>query len=152
MKYDCAIVWTLVFMVFGSCLACAKKSIEPDPVPPYKDSYSVYGKKYHPRDEAFGYRERGLASWTGKSAQGRITASGEPYDYRALTCAHKTLPFDTILRVTNMANHRVVLVRVNDRGPFKYGRGRIIDLSWAAAKKLDMLEQGVTKVLVEVLQ
>ncbi|WP_462324211.1 septal ring lytic transglycosylase RlpA family protein [Desulfoplanes sp.] len=130
---------------------CAKKNIQPDPVPPYKRSYSVYGKKYHPVDHARGYRERGLASWTGKEAQGRMTASGERYDFRALTCAHKTLPFGTILRVTNLGNNKTVLVRVNDRGPFKHGDGRIVDLSWSAANKLGLVEHGVSKVFVEAL-
>jgi rare lipoprotein A len=137
----------LIFIVAG----CAKKSIPPDPVVPYKQSYSVHGKRYHPADHAVGYRERGLASWTGKGAQGRMTASGEAYDYRALTCAHKTVPFDTVLRVTRVDTGKIVLVRVNDRGPFKHGDGRIVDLSWAAAKKLGILEQGVTKVFVEAL-
>ena len=131
--------------------ACAKKSISPDPVSPYGNSYSVYGKRYHPRQHAQGYRDTGLASWSGKQGQGRVTASGEKYDFRAMTCAHKTLPFDTVLRVTNLANTTMVLVRVNDRGPFKYGDGRIIDLSWNAAKKLGMLTQGVTRVRVEAV-
>ncbi len=92
-----------------------------------------------------------MASCAGRNGQGRVTASGEPYDFRAMTCAHKTLPFDTVLRVTNVANNRIVLVRVNDRGPFKYGDGRIIDLSFAAARKLGMRTQGVIKVRVEVV-
>ncbi len=145
------------FLLIAGCFllfigsGCAKKTIPDDPVSPYKHSYSVHGKKYHPQEHAVGYRERGLASWTGKRAQGRMTASGEKYDYKAMPCAHKTLPFDTVLRVTNVANGRIVLVRVNDRGPFKHGDGRIVDLSWSAAKKLGMLEQGVTKVYVEAL-
>ncbi len=139
-------------LLLMACLGCSKKTISVDPVAPYTHSYSVGGKKYYLQEHAEGYRVRGLASWTGRKAQGRKTASGEPYDYRAMTCAHKTLPFDTILRVTHLANGKIVLVRVNDRGPFKYGDGRIIDLSWAAAKKLGMLNQGVTKVLVEAVQ
>jgi rare lipoprotein A len=139
------------FFLVLAVAGCSKKSIPPDPVVPYKQSYSVHGKRYHPADHAVGYRERGLASWTGKAAQGRMTASGEAYDYRALTCAHKTVPFDTVLRVTRVDTGKIVLVRVNDRGPFKHGDGRIVDLSWAAAKKLGILEQGVTKVFVEAL-
>ncbi|MFA7165582.1 MAG: septal ring lytic transglycosylase RlpA family protein [Desulfoplanes sp.] len=134
------------------CVACAKQSIPSDPVSPYEDSYSVYGKRYHPRQQALGYQDTGLASWSGKQGQGRVTASGEKYDFRAMTCAHKTLPFDTVLRVINLSNNKMVLVRVNDRGPFKHGDGRIIDLSWNAAKKLGMLAQGVTKVRVEAVK
>lgn len=142
----------VMFCAMFLCSACAKKSIPSDPVSPYEDSYSVYGKRYHPRQQAQGYQDTGLASWSGKQGQGRVTASGEKYDFRAMTCAHKTLPFDTVLRVTNLSNKRTVLVRVNDRGPFKYGDGRIIDLSWNAAQKLGMLKQGVTKVRVEAVR
>jgi len=144
-----AVVFVLCAVLLIS--SCSKKSIPSDPVSPYEDSYSVYGKRYHPQQDAMGYRDTGLASWSGKQGQGRVTASGEKYDFRAMTCAHKTLPFDTVVRVINLSNNRMVLVRVNDRGPFKYGDGRIIDLSWNAAKKLGMLKQGVTKVRVEAV-
>jgi rare lipoprotein A len=93
--------------------------------------------------------ERGLASWYSDRFQGRKTASGERFDQRALTAAHRTLRFGTRVRVTNQRNGRSVIVRVNDRGPF--GRGRIIDLSRAAAQALDMIRAGVVPVTVEVL-
>ncbi len=147
------LVFGIVIVAFLLAFSgCSKKVVHDEPISPYKHTYSVGGKRYHPLEHASGYRAKGLASWSGKQGQGRITASGEKYDYRALTCAHKTLPFDTVVRVTNVANGKFVLVRVNDRGPFKYGDGRIIDLSWAAANKLGMLKQGVTKVIVEALE
>ena len=93
--------------------------------------------------------ERGKASWYGGRFQGRKTASGERFDQRDLTAAHKTLRFGTRVRVINEENGRSVVVRINDRGP--YGRGRIIDLSRAAAERIDMIRAGVVTVTVEVL-
>jgi rare lipoprotein A len=89
------------------------------------------------------------ASWYGGSLHGGPTASGEPFNQYDLTAAHKTYPFGTRLRVTNPGNGKSVIVRVNDRGPFI--RGRDIDLSYAAAQRLDMLRSGVTPVLIEKL-
>jgi rare lipoprotein A len=92
---------------------------------------------------------RGKAAWYGGKFQGRKTASGEKFDKRKLTAAHRKLPFGSKVRVTNLGNGKTVVVRINDRGP--YGRGRIIDVSEAAAKKLGMLRAGIAKVKVEVL-
>jgi rare lipoprotein A len=102
--------------------------------------------RQHPATGA-GIAATGEASYYAARFQGRPTASGEPFDNGRLTAAHRTLPFDTKVRVTNLANGRSVVVRVNDRGPF--ARGRIIDLSQAAARRLDMLRAGVTRVRVE---
>ena len=92
--------------------------------------------------------ETGQASWYGKRYHGRTTASGAPFDMNAMTAAHKTLPFGTKVKVTNVANGREVTVTINDRGPFV--AGRIIDLSRGAAAKLGFLDAGVTEVRVEV--
>lgn len=92
----------------------------------------------------------GKATWYGKKHHGRTTANGEKFDMYAFTAAHKTLPFNTVVRVTNVKNRKNVIVRVNDRGP--YGKGRIIDLSHAAAKDLDMIRAGVISVEIEVLR
>ncbi len=94
---------------------------------------------------------RGQASYYADSLAGRPTASGEPYDPRAYTAAHRTLPFDTVVRVRTTAHARSVYVRINDRGPFG-DRRRIIDLSRAAAEALDLLRDGVAPVTVEVLE
>ncbi len=96
------------------------------------------------------YYETGLASYYARKFNGRVTANGERYDPGKMTAAHPTLPFGTFVKVTNLANDKEVIVRVNDRGPFI--KGRIIDLSRAAAEQLDMLEAGVVKVKIEEVQ
>ena len=113
------------------------------------DPYIVFGKTYLPLQDASGYRERGIASWYGKKFHGKRTSSGEPYDMYAMTAAHKTLPLPTYVRVTNLRNGRVAVLRVNDRGPFLHNR--LIDLSYAAALKLDIVKNGTAVVEVETL-
>ncbi|HHH14247.1 MAG TPA: septal ring lytic transglycosylase RlpA family protein [candidate division WWE3 bacterium] len=93
--------------------------------------------------------QTGKGSWYGKKFHGRLTANGEKYNMYALTAAHKTLPFNTMVEVTNLSNNRKVVVRINDRGP--YAKGRIIDLSYLAAKKLGYVNKGVAKLKVKVL-
>jgi rare lipoprotein A len=93
--------------------------------------------------------ETGVASWYGVRHHGKRTASGELYDQKKFTAAHRTLPWGSVVRVTNLANGKSVEVRINDRGPF--GKGRIIDLSRAAAKVLDMLRTGTAQVKIEQL-
>jgi rare lipoprotein A len=95
--------------------------------------------------------ERGFATFYGREQQGGPTASGERFDMHKLTAAHRTLPLGTRVRVTNTRNGRSVEVRINDRGPYG-NRGRIIDLSEAAARRLDMIDAGVVPVIVEVLK
>ncbi|MCG5536259.1 septal ring lytic transglycosylase RlpA family protein [Ectothiorhodospira mobilis] len=113
------------------------------------DRYEVFGRVYHTLDTARGYRQRGIASWYGTKFHGRRTSSGEPYDMYAMTAAHTTLPLPTYVRVTHLENGRSVVVRVNDRGPFV--DDRIIDLSYAAAHRLGMLEEGTAPVLLEAM-
>lgn len=100
------------------------------------------------RKPDYGYQV-GEASWYGPKFNGRKTSSGDVYDMYNLTAAHPSLPFDTVVRVTSFRNGRSVVVRINDRGPFL--KGRIIDLSYAAAARLGMLGEGVTKVRVDIL-
>lgn len=99
---------------------------------------------------ASGYDRVGEASWYGERYQGRSTASGEPFDMNALTAAHKRLPFGTMVLVTNLANKRSLVVRINDRGPYK--RGRIIDVSRRGADLLGFEHSGTTRVRVKVLR
>jgi len=94
--------------------------------------------------------ETGEASWYGGKFQGRLTANGERFDTNMLTAAHKTLPFNTIVEVKNLGNDKIVHVRINDRGPFV--KGRIIDLSRAAASRLDMVGRGVTNVEIRIIE
>lgn len=111
--------------------------------------YQVYGVHYRPMQDARHYLAEGEASWYGQKFHGYHTANGETYDMYSMTAAHKTLPLPTFVRVTNLANQRQAIVRVNDRGPF-HGN-RIIDLSFAAAKKLDMLKTGTAHVRIEAI-
>jgi rare lipoprotein A len=111
-----------------------------------KSPYTVLGKTYTLLPSSEGYQERGKASWYGTKFHGRRTANGEVYDMWAMTAAHKTLPIPSYVRVTNEANGRSVVVLVNDRGPFH--SQRIIDLSYAAALKLDFADLGVADVEV----
>jgi rare lipoprotein A len=124
----------------------------PDAVPKYEPrsrygnppSYEVFGKRYYVLSSGVGYIERGVASWYGPGFHKVRTSTGEPYDMYAMTAAHKTLPLPAYVRVTNLQNGRSVVVRVNDRGPFV--ANRIIDLSYTAAAKLDMLRNGTAMV------
>ena len=112
------------------------------------NAYKVLGKRYVPLPDKAEYKARGLASWYGRKFHGNATSIGEPYDMYAMSAAHPTLPLPSYARVTNLENGKSVVVRVNDRGPFH--PGRIIDLSYTAAYKLDILK-GVTKVEVEAV-
>ena len=111
--------------------------------------YTVLGQTYQLLRSAAGYRERGVASWYGPDFHAKNTANGEAYDMYAMTAAHRTLPIPVFLKVTNLSNGKSVIVRVNDRGPFKHNR--IIDLSYTAAMKLDMLRNGTALVEVEAV-
>jgi rare lipoprotein A len=112
--------------------------------------YQVFGKDYTPMASAQAYRERGTASWYGKKFHGQKTSSGEIYDMYAMSAAHRTLPIPSYARVTNVANGKSVVVRINDRGPFH--SERIIDLSYAAAYKLGYIQAGSATVEVESVQ
>ncbi len=109
--------------------------------------YTVLGKTYFPIQESRNYRAEGTASWYGTKFHGQNTANGEVYDLYGMSAAHKTLPLPAYVRVTNLDNNRTVILRVNDRGPFY--SDRIIDLSYAAAKKLGYAESGTARVRVE---
>lgn len=111
--------------------------------------YEVLGETYRVMDSGSGYKERGVASWYGKKFHGRLTSNREPYDMYAMTAAHKTLPLPTYVKVRNLRNDRSIIVRVNDRGPFVHNR--IIDLSYAAALKLDMVRDGTSMVEVTAI-
>ena len=111
--------------------------------------YKINGKTYHPLAHARGFSQKGVASWYGKKFHGRKTANGEIYNMYAMTAAHKTLPMNTWVQVTNTNNGKQIVARINDRGPFV--RGRIIDLSYTGAKKLEMLGTGTAPVKVVAL-
>lgn len=112
-------------------------------------SYSVLGKTYYTLESSKDYVQRGHASWYGTKFHGKRTSSGEPYDMYAMTAAHKTLPLPSYVEVENLDNGKKIVVKVNDRGPFH--AGRIIDLSYVAAMKLGIAQQGTGRVEVRAL-
>lgn len=111
--------------------------------------YEVEGRRYYVLASNEGYKERGIASWYGTKFHGRRTSSGEPYDMYAMTAAHTTLPIPSYVEVTNLSNGRKVVVKVNDRGPFRHNR--LIDLSYVAALKLGIVAEGTGKVEVRAV-
>lgn len=114
--------------------------------PPF---YEVYGERYFVMPNSEGYRQTGVASWYGEAFHGKRTSSGTIYNMHELTAAHKTLPLPSLVRVTNLSNGKSVVVTVDDRGPFV--KGRLIDLSYAAAKELDIVRTGTAEVEIEAL-
>ncbi len=138
-------------------LTPAEALATPDPIPQVEPPaalgnppfYDVFGKRYYVLASAAGYVERGVASWYGPGFHKERTATGDRYDMYGMTAAHKTLPLPCYARVTNLSNGRSVIVHINDRGPFK--DDRIIDLSYTAATKLDMIRAGTALVEVQVI-
>ena len=135
-----------LILIFFILVAC---SSTPPPSKQKGNSYTVYGKRYYPLSSSAGFNQRGLASWYGRKFHGRLTSNGERYNMYGRTAAHKTLPFNTYVRVQNLRNGKKTVVRINDRGPFV--RGRIIDLTLTAATELGMAEDGVVPVRIEAL-
>jgi rare lipoprotein A len=141
----------------GPAPTAAQIAAIPDAVPRFEPRsrngnppfYEVLGRRYTVLASASGYVERGVASWYGPGFHGVSTSMGEPYDMYGMTAAHKTLPIPCYARVTNLSNGRSVVVRINDRGPFV--ANRLIDLSYTAAAKLDMLRGGTAMVEVRVV-
>lgn len=130
--------------------AIAEPEPKPEPLHRYANNpYVVFGVRYVPERELRAATTRGVASWYGRRFHGNPTSTGEIYDMFRLSAAHPTLPLPSYARVTNVANGRSVVVRVNDRGPFL--RGRSIDLSYAAAARLGYIEQGSAQVEIESL-
>ena len=137
--------WLLVSVILFLVAACASTP----PADKKDSSYTVSGKRYYPLSSSDGFSQRGLASWYGHEFHGRRTANGERYNMYGRTAAHKTLPFDTYVQVTNRRNGKRTVVRINDRGPFV--RGRIIDLTYTSARELGMVEDGVVPVHIQAL-
>ncbi|AWN14382.1 septal ring lytic transglycosylase RlpA family protein [Salinisphaera sp. LB1] len=125
----------------------------PRNVPPSKHgnptSYTALGKRYYVLKSAKGFTQTGRASWYGRQFNGQRTSSGQPYNMFAMTAAHKRLPIPTWVRVTNLDNHKQVVVKINDRGPFH--KGRIIDLSYVAARRLGIVGEGSAPVRIHTV-
>ncbi len=158
----------LTFLIFAGCSSVTVErdsapdrpvdtSSVPDAVPKAEprskygnpESYVVFGKRYYVMKDNGGFTQQGIASWYGKKFHGRRTSSGETYDMYAMTAAHKTLILPVYVEVTNLGNGKKVVVKVNDRGPFH--ENRIIDLSYSAAKKLDVVAKGTALVKIRVV-
>ena len=147
----CACVFFLLSVLMASC-AAPRRSGQPsryDSMPPTQRPYTVMGKRYEPIATHEGFEQEGIASSYGREFHGRSTSNGERFDMRAMTAAHKTLPMGVYVKVRNLRNQREIVVRINDRGPFV--GDRIIDLSTAAAEKLDMIRDGLAPVRVTAL-
>lgn len=157
------------FLFLVACTANTIKDGEPnfipisivdiaDVVPVYEpktlagnpSSYNVLGKQYTLLASSKGYVEKGIASWYGTKFHGKKTSNGETYDMYKMTAAHKTLPIPCYVQVTNLQNQRSIVVRINDRGPFH--DNRLIDLSYVAAKKLGITQQGTGFVKISTLE
>jgi len=152
----------LYVIVMFFLFACAKEKRYVETVPPPRlktivlpekarktRPYIINGKRYYPLPDSHGFVQYGKASWYGKKFHGRPTANGEIYDMYKKSAAHKTLPMDTYVKVLNPLNKKHTIVRINDRGPFV--KGRIIDLSYKAAKEIDLIGPGVTDVKIVAL-
>jgi len=141
----------LCLVVLAACSKPAYK-VEVIKTPGLKGTqqpYKVNGERYDPLFSADGFTEKGIASWYGRDFHGRKTSNGEIYNMHAMTAAHKTLPMNVHVKVSNLSNGRAAVVRINDRGPFI--KGRVIDLSYAAANQLEIVQPGTGPVLVEAL-
>ncbi len=115
----------------------------------WQKPYEVDGLRYHPLRDHHGFQENGAASWYGQKFHGRKTSNGEVYDMYGLSAAHKTLPMGVYVKVSHLASGRQIIVRINDRGPFV--AGRIIDLSYGAARQLGIVDSGTAQVQIQAL-
>jgi len=136
-------------LLISACAAPYYEPPPPRPTPGHPKPYRVNGAWYQPIPHARGFEQTGVASWYGRDFHGRRTSNGEVYDMYGMTAAHKTLPLGTFVRVSNLENGKSVDVRVNDRGPFV--RGRIIDLSYTAAKQVGIVGPGTARVKLVAL-
>jgi len=149
------ILGTLLFcgFILAGLSGCSRKYAPPPPGTSAPKGtfkpYTIDGKTYYPLQKAEGFRQEGLASWYGAKFHGRRTSNGEIYNMDGMSAAHKTLPMNTWVKVTNKVNGKSITVRINDRGPFV--RGRIIDLSREAAKRLEVYAKGTAPVYLEAL-
>ena len=146
--------WIIFLLVIFYVTGCSVKEesyvLETSSKDHTKRPYIINGKVYYPKQKIYiGYTQKGIASWYGPNFHGKKTSNGEIYNMYAFTAAHKTLPMNTIVKVTNLRNHKSVIVRINDRGPFV--ADRIIDLSYAAGKKIGLNITGTAPVKLQVI-
>ncbi len=145
-------VFLLFFIILlSACGAHERYAYRSDPASMHKGQkpYTINGERYEPLSSHEGFVQSGIASWYGSDFHGKQTSNGDKYDMYAMTAAHKTLPLGVYVKVHNLDNGRETVVRINDRGPFV--AGRIIDLSYSAAKDIGIVEDGTAKVMIEAL-
>ncbi len=148
--YRFAVIFALFTLFIYGCASSAPRTYTPPSSKPgYPKPYKVMGKWYQPLPHSEGFRQRGVASWYGRDFHGKKTSNGEIYNMYAMTAAHKTLPLGTYVRVNNLENNRSIVLRINDRGPFV--RGRVIDLSYTAARDIGIVGPGTASVEVIAL-
>jgi rare lipoprotein A len=144
------LLWCLVVLLAaGPGCSTAASTSQAKYSHPTQRPYKINNKTYYPIPSSYGFQQKGIASWYGSDFHGRKTSNGETYNMYNLTAAHKTLPMNTVLLVKNLDNNREIVVRVNDRGPFV--RGRVVDLSYGAARKIDMVGSGTARVIITAL-
>lgn len=146
-KITLILLVSLIVMI--GLAGCTSKKRYKKGTPATMRTYCVYGKTYKPSYVRLGQKMRGISSWYGPNFHGKSTSNGERYNMHAQTAAHKTWPMNTMVRVSNLQNGKSTIVRINDRGPFV--KGRIIDCSYAAGKKIGLDRMGIAKVQIEVL-
>ena len=139
----------IVLFLYTGLPACSTAAPKKNYSHPTQKPYVINNRVYYPIPSSYGFTQKGIASWYGDDFHGRKTSNAETYNMYEMTAAHKTLPMHTVLLVRNLDNKREVVVRVNDRGPFV--RGRVIDLSYTAAKKIGIIGRGTARVHLTAL-
>lgn len=146
------LIWIVFTALLASCGGHTTRVIdspETRELAGWQKPYEVDGKRYNPLRRHHGFEQRGIASWYGRKFHGRKTSNGETYDMYGMSAAHKTLPMGVYVKVTHLGSGRTITVRINDRGPFV--AGRIIDLSYGAARELGIVEAGTAEVYLQAL-
>ena len=142
------ILYCFIILILFSCVASPRYSSSTHKNTPEKHNSTPLKKSTVKQGEVL----RGVSSWYGPNFHGKLTANGEVYDQYGLTAAHRTLPLNTVVRVTNLDNGKKLILRINDRGPFVDEHKRILDCSYGAAKKLGFLKKGIAEIKIDIIE
>ena len=146
------IFFTIIFFLLFSCTAAPRFNSQTAGNSSNKKNTVLLSSSRKINKNKYKSELRGFTSWYGPNFHGKLTANGEVYDQYGLTAAHRTLPLNTIVRVTNLDNGKKLILRINDRGPFVDEHKRILDCSYGAAKKLEFLDQGTAKIKIDIIE